>query len=67
MFSVIMDQNILSNVIVDGLDTIVNDVDVVVDGTADGQNSNEEKTFYSSVNVYKDVSVDTSSSTLNGD
>ena len=49
-----MDDKLLSNVIVDGQDAIVTNVDVVIDGTESDQISNEEKSFYSLLNIYKD-------------
>jgi len=50
-----MNTNILTNIIVDGQDPIVNNTDVVIDGSEDDQISNEGKTFYSKLYMYKET------------
>ncbi|CAF2130101.1 unnamed protein product [Rotaria magnacalcarata] len=49
-----MNTNTLPNIIIDGQDTIINNTDVVIDGNESNDTSNEEKTFYSKLNMYKE-------------
>ncbi|CAF3013450.1 unnamed protein product, partial [Rotaria sp. Silwood2] len=49
-----MSTNTLTNIIIDGQDTIVNNTDVVIDGNESDDASNEEKKFYSKLNMYKE-------------
>jgi hypothetical protein len=48
-----MDTNSITNIIIDGQDTIVNNIDVIIDNDGSNEISNEEKTFYSKLNLYK--------------
>lgn len=48
-----MDNNVLANINVNGNNTAVNIIDEATDSSSNGDASNEEKTFYSKVDVYK--------------
>ena len=50
-----MNTNTLTNIIVAGQDTIVNSTHGVIDVSEGEQVSNEEKTFYSKLNMYKET------------
>ncbi|CAF2245276.1 unnamed protein product [Rotaria magnacalcarata] len=49
-----MNTNTLPNIIIDGQDTIINNTDVVIDGNESDDTPNDEKTFYSKLNMYKE-------------